>query len=137
MIIKEVVGYELEKAQPNTSEDFFNRSDVTFEENGIEKTFHLLYLRYFDETFSEFVPFLEDPLFKVEGKEIFFKDIIGLVCMLKNPDFRNRKRVYINDKIELLKLCDGIDYEKLPEVLKAIKNGGYELRSPLQFIKQP
>ena len=39
MIIKGYVGYELEKEKPNTSEDFFNRSEVTYILNGKEKTF--------------------------------------------------------------------------------------------------
>ncbi len=30
MVIIGYAGYELEKAQPNTSEDFFNRSEVTY-----------------------------------------------------------------------------------------------------------
>lgn len=137
MIIKELKGYELEKAQPNTSEDFFNRSEVTFIENGSEKTFHLLYLRYFDENFQEFVPFDHEPLFTIDGKAFFFKDVISLICLIQNPDLRNRKRVYIISKKELLNYCQGIDYEKLPDILKGIGKGGYEFTSPLKFIKQP
>lgn len=127
MLIKEIKGYELEKAQPNTSEDFFNRSEVTFIDNGTEKIFHLLYVRYFDEIFNEFVPYENDPVFTVGGKEVYFKDIIGLVCMLNNPELKNRKRVYINEKSELLDYCKGIDYNKLPEIVAQISNGGFEL----------
>lgn len=132
MLIKEIKGYELEKAQPNTSEDFFNRSEVTFNENGTEKTFYLLYLRYFDEIFNEFVPFENDPLFSIGEKPIYFKEVIGLICMLKNPELKNRKRVYINDKNELIEFCKEIDYQKLPEIVEQITKGGYELTSPLK-----
>lgn len=132
MLIKEIKGYELEKAQPNTSEDFFNRSEVTFNENGKEKTFYLLYLRYFDEIFNEFVPFENDPLFSIGEKPIYFKEVIGLICMLKNPELKNRKRVYINDKNELIEFCKEIDYQKLPEIVEQITKGGYELTSPLK-----
>lgn len=127
MLIKEIIGYELEKAAPNTSEDFFNRSEVTFIDNGTEKTFHLLYVRYFDEIFNEFVPYEKDPVFTAGGKEVHFKDIIGLVCMLKNPELKNRKRIYINEKNELQEYCKGIDYDKLPQIVEQISKGGYEL----------
>lgn len=130
MNIKKIYGYELEKAQSNTSEDYFNRSEVTYFEEGVEKTFHLLYLRYFDEIFHEFVPFERDPLFIIGEQSIYFKDIIGLICLLKNPQFINRKRVYINSKKELLDYCTGIDYEKLPEIVETIYKNGYELTAP-------
>jgi len=132
MLIKEIKGYELEKAQPNTSEDFFNRSEVTFSENGTEKTLNLLYLRYFDEIFNEFVPFENDPLFSIGEKPIYFKDVIGLIWMLKNPELKNRKSVYINDKNELIEFCKEVDYQKLPEIVEKITKGGYELTSPIK-----
>jgi hypothetical protein len=127
MLIKEIKGYELEKAAPNTSEDFFNRSEVTFIDNGTEKTFHLLYVRYFDEIFNEFVPYENNPVFTVSGQEVNFKDIIGLICMLKKPELKNRKRVYINEKHELREYCQGIDYNKLPAIVEQIAKGGFEL----------
>ncbi len=49
MLLKKCEGYELEKEKSNTSEDFFNRSEVVYVENGKEKTLHVLYVRYFDE----------------------------------------------------------------------------------------
>ncbi|WP_456278465.1 hypothetical protein [Bacillus sp. AK128] len=138
MQIIECFGSELEKAQPNTSEDFFNRSSVTFIEEGEEKTFHLLYIRYFDEVFSEFTPFTENPIFTVSGKEIMFKDIVGLVCLLKSPSFRSRKRVYINTQKEFAQFFQGIDYEKVKEVFQHLADqGSYQLTSPLLFIEQP
>ena len=137
MLIKSCRGYELQKERPNTSEDFFNRSEVTFVDNGQEKTFHLLYVRYFDEIFSEFTPYESDPLFVVGDKEVYFKDIVGIVCLLKNPGYRNRKRVYINSQQELEKYFNDIQFEKLKEIFDGIEQGGYEIKSPVEFIKQP
>ncbi|WP_374723448.1 hypothetical protein [Calidifontibacillus erzurumensis] len=129
MLIKEIKGYELEKAQPNTSEDFFNRSEVTFLDQGVEKTFYLLYVRYFDEILNEFVPFESDPLFTIDEKPIYFKDVIGLICMLKDTTLKKRKRVYINEKKDLINYCKGIDPDKLKEIVGQIMKGGYELKT--------
>ncbi|MBM7661168.1 hypothetical protein JOC85_001940 [Bacillus mesophilus] len=138
MQIIECFGSELEKAQPNTSEDFFNRSVVTFIEDGEEKTFNLLYIRYFDEVFSEFTPFTEDPIFTVNGREVMFKDMVALVCLLKNPGFRNRKRVYINTQKEFSHYFQDIDFDKVKEVFQQLTTqGSYQLESPLLFIQQP
>lgn len=137
MIIKDCKGYELEKAQSNTSEDFFNRSEVTFLEDGEERTFHLLYLRYFDELFSTFTPFESDPIFNVGSREVMFKDIVALVCLLTNPGFRNRKRVYINTQKEFMEYFKDMKFEKIEEIFKVLESkGSYEVKSPLEFIAQ-
>ncbi|WP_246942319.1 hypothetical protein [Bacillus pinisoli] len=138
MQIIDCSGFELEKAQPNTSEDFFNQSEVTFVEDGEEKTFHLLYIRYFDEVFPEFTPFTEDPVFQVSGRDVLFKDIVALVCLLKNPGFRNRKRVYVNTQKEFSQYFKDIDYNKVKELFQVLADkGSYQLESPLLFIEQP
>lgn len=125
MIIKEAKGYELEKAQSNTSEDYFNRSEVVFlDENNEERTFHLLYVRYFDEIFPEFTPYEADPLFTVGERDVTFKDIAGLVCLLKNTEYRSRKRVYINTQKELQEHFAGFSFEQLPEIFKGIAQQG-------------
>lgn len=138
MLIKECKGYELEKEKSNTSEDFFNRSEITYIENGTEKTLHVLYIRYFDEIFPEFTPYSGDPIFVQGGQEIAFKDIVALVCLLKNPGLRERKRLYINSKQEFASYFQEINYNKLPEIFLALKQKKqFELRSPLEFILQP
>lgn len=134
VLINQCSGYELEKEKSNTSEDFFNRSEVTFEDEGEEKTLHVLYLRYFDEMFNEFTPYQQDPIFD----EVEFKDIVALVCLIKNPGLRHRKRVYINSKHEFAAYFQDIDFNKLPEIFQSLKqNKSYELKSPLAFIMQP
>lgn len=141
MRITEIRGYELEKAQSNTSEDFFNRSVVSFEDNGELKTFHVLYIRYFDETFAEFIPSmhqLEDPVFELGDKQITFKDLVAITCLIKNPSFRQRKRIYINTKEELAGYFEGVDIPKLKEIFEGLHHSGeYKLSSPLYFLAQP
>lgn len=133
-------GYELEKAQPNTSEDFFNRSEVTFEDEGQEKTLHVLYIRYYDETFAEFIPSMSgeaDPIFEIGEKKITFKDLVAITCLIKNPSFRERKRIYINTQEELAGYFEGVDIPKLREIFEGIHNQGhYKLSSPLHFLAQ-
>lgn len=138
MLIKECTGYELEKEKSNTSEDFFNRSEVKFVEDGEERTLHVLYIRYFDEILTEFTPYQQDPVLTHGDTEIFFKDIVALVCLIKNPGLRHRKRLYINSKNEFASYFKDIDYSKLAEILLTAKqNKPFEIRSPLEYILQP
>ncbi len=138
MFIKHCSGYELEKEKSNTSEDFFNRSEVTYLIEGEEKTLHVLYLRYFDEKVNIFTPFQQDPLFKAGTRDIYFKDIIAIACLLKNPELRNRKRVYINSEKEFASILQGLDFNKIEEVFNHIElQNGYEIRSSMEFMIQP
>ena len=138
MLIKECKGYELEKEKSNTSEDFFNRSEITFEDNGQDKTFHVLYVRYFEELANEFTPFASNPLFKAGSRDVELKDIAALVCLIKNPEFRHRKRVYINSKNEFASYFQDIDFSKIESLFQSLeKQQVFELRSPLEFIVQP
>jgi hypothetical protein len=138
LLIKECKGFELEKEKSNTSEDFFNRSIITFHEDGEEKTLHVLYVRYFDELIHEFTPYKQDPIIVQENNEVSFKDIVALVCLLKNPGLRGRKRLYINSKQEFAPYFQDINYNKLPEIFTQLhQKKEYALRSPLEFIRQP
>ncbi|KPB03183.1 hypothetical protein [Bacillus sp. CHD6a] len=134
-------GYELVKAQPNTSEDFFNRSEVTFEDDGQKKTLHVLYIRYYDETFAEFIPAMSgeaDPIFDIGEKQITFKDLVAIVCLIKNPSFRQRKRIYINTKEELAGYFEGVNISKIREIFEGMQEqGDYKLTSPLHFLAEP
>jgi hypothetical protein len=137
LLVKQCKGYELEKEKSNTSEDFFNRSEVVYVENGKEKTLHVLYVRYFDEQISEFTPYNSNPIFHAGSSEISFKEIVALACLLKNPDLRDRKRIYINTLKEFASYFEGIDFAKLPEIFQALEvRQGYEIQSPLEFIVQ-
>lgn len=138
MFIKHCSGYELEKEKSNTSEDFFNRSQVTYITEGEEKTLYVLYLRYFDEMVSTFTPFEQDPIYKAGTRDIYLKDIIALACLLKNPELRNRKRVYINSEKEFATVLQGLDYNKIGEIFNHIEQQKeYEIRSSMEFMIQP
>ncbi|NMD70265.1 hypothetical protein HHO41_08165 [Bacillus sp. DNRA2] len=138
MLVKQCKGYELEKEKPNTSEDFFNRSEVVYVDNGEEKILHVLYVRYFDEVISEFTPYTDKTLFHIDTKEVTFKDIVALVCLIKNPALSDRKRIYINRRDDFASYFAEIEFSKLPEIFREIdKNQGYELRNPSEFIVQP
>ncbi|QED48489.1 hypothetical protein [Cytobacillus dafuensis] len=138
MLIKQCKGYELEKEKSNTSEDFFNRSEITFEEDGHEKTLHVLYVRYFEELVNEYTPFESNPIFKAGSVDVELKDIVALVCLLKNPGFRHRKRVYINSKIEFASYFQDIDFSKLPAIFESLNSqSSFNLRSPLEYIVHP
>lgn len=137
MVITECKGYELEKEKSNTSEDFFNRSEVTYLDGSEEKTLHVLYVRYFDEIFQEFTPYQKDPIVTKDDIQVTFKDLVALVCLIKDPGLRNRKRLYINSKQELTSYFQNIDYEKVPEIVLNVKQTHkFELRSPLDYMKQ-
>jgi hypothetical protein len=138
MIIKACKGYELEKEKPNTSEDYFNRSEVTYVEDGVEKNLHVLYVRYYEENFNQFTPFEQNPVFNQNGNEIFIKDLVALICLLKNPGLRHRKRVYINTVRDFTAYFQEIDTDKVIQLVSEVRlKHSVEIKSPLQFIKQP
>lgn len=138
MLIKQCVGYELEKEKSNTSEDFFNRSEVTFVENGKEKTLHVLYVRFFDELIGSITPYEDDPVFKAGSREVYLRDLVAIAALLKNPGYRHRKRVYINVQKEFADIFNGLEFSKLPEIFESIEEkGSFEIRSPLDYIVQP
>lgn len=130
MIIKRCYGYELEKEKRNTSEDFFNRSEVTFEVDGVEKTLHILYVRYFDEIFTEYTPFKEEPIATIGEKEYNFRDIVALACLLGQPTYQERKRVYISSEREFAENFQGLQVDKIKEILQSIEEkGSYRIAS--------
>ncbi|WP_379968602.1 hypothetical protein [Ectobacillus sp. sgz5001026] len=123
MILKEIKGYELEKALPNTSEDFFNRSEVTYEYEGIEKTLHVLYVRFFEEQLNDFTPFTGDPVFRIGENDVNFKEIVALACLLKDPSLTERKRVYINSKEELASYFDEENVQQVKIAIEQLNSG--------------
>src|SRR5690606_5114411 len=116
VLIKQCSGFELEKTLKNTFEDFFNQSEVTYVEDGEEKTFQVLYLRYFEEQRQTFTPFSEDPVFTIDSKEVCFRDLVALVCLLKNPEYQKRKRVYISDQKLFEEHFQDFQFDRLKEI---------------------
>ncbi|MCQ6565297.1 hypothetical protein ACQVPC_16040 [Bacillus mycoides] len=128
MIIIGYAGYELEKAKPNTSEDFFNRSEVTYILNNQEKTFSVLYVRYFEEILQEITPFEGNPVYKVEEQDVYLRDIVAIACLLKDKELRAQKRLYLNEVTDFQRYFDEGTVVKVQEILAELhKNKRVEI----------
>ncbi|MBW3493087.1 hypothetical protein [Bacillus sp. FDAARGOS_1420] len=128
MIIIGYAGYELEKAKPNTSEDFFNRSEVTYILNNQEKTFSVLYVRYFEEISQEITPFEGNPVYKVEEQDVYLRDIVAIACLLKDKELRAQKRLYLNEVTDFQRYFDEGTVVKVQEILAELhKNKRVEI----------
>lgn len=102
MLIQHIDGIELEKEKPNTSEDFFNRSEATYESNGITQTFHLLYVRYFEEKLQE--ELTKHDFWKDYLDTYKIREIAALVALTSDDAYLKRKRSYINNYEEFQNL---------------------------------
>ncbi|MED3314725.1 hypothetical protein COF07_12420 [Bacillus wiedmannii] len=128
MIIIGYAGYELEKAKSNTSEDFFNRSEVTYILNNKERTFSVLYVRYFEEVLQEITPFEGNPVCKVEEQDIYLRDIVAICCLLKENEHRMQKRLYLNNIEAFQQYFDEGTVVKVQEILAELhKNKRVEI----------
>ncbi|EJR30861.1 MULTISPECIES: hypothetical protein [Bacillus cereus group] len=128
MIIIGYAGCELEKAKPNTSEDFFNRSEVTYILNNQEKTFSVLYVRYFEEILQEIIPFEGNPVYKVEEQDVYLRDIVAIACLVKDKELRAQKRLYLNEVTEFQRYFDEGTVVKVQEILAELhKNKRVEI----------
>ncbi|MBO9128303.1 hypothetical protein J7Q84_01145 [Bacillus sp. 165] len=136
MIIKRCTGYELVKAQPNTSEDFFNRSEVTYIHNHTEKTLYVLYVRYFEEQIDQFSNFTEGSVFQAGERDVYFKDIVALASLLYNPELVNRKRIYIKTQEELKKYIQNISLTELKDILIDLEKYGQAEVKGIHSVKE-
>ncbi|KWU56379.1 hypothetical protein AWW70_23675 [Bacillus mycoides] len=128
MIIIGYAGYELEKAKPNTSEDFFNRSEVTYILNNQEKTFSVLYVRYFEEILQEITSFEGNPVYKVEEQDVYLRDIVAIACLVNNKELRAQKRLYLNEVTDFQRYFDEGTVVKVQEILAELhKNKRVEI----------
>ncbi|MES9665263.1 hypothetical protein CN941_06025 [Bacillus cereus] len=128
MIIIGYAGYELEKAKPNTSEDFFNISEVTYVLNNQEKTFSVLYVRYFEEILQEITPFEGNPVYKVEEQDVYLRDIVAIACLVNNKELRAQKRLYLNEVTDFQRYFDEGTVVKVQEILAELhKNKRVEI----------
>jgi hypothetical protein len=135
MKILKLKGYELEKSKSNTPEEFFNRSEIVYLDGREEKTFSVLYLRYFEEKIAEFTPFENDPIFTTESSDVYFRDVAAFVCLINNPDFKKRRRVYMNSFEEFSTCFQNINYEKVKSIFQKIeKQESVEFQSSVAFL---
>lgn len=123
MEILQCRGYELEKEKKNTSEDFFNRSEITLKYKGQEKIVSVLYLRYFDEIFQQFVPYEADPLFIAGDRSVYFKDIVAVCALLTHPEYKERKRIYVNSQEDFQKFFQNVDFKQVEEIFQKLEQG--------------
>jgi hypothetical protein len=120
LIIKRFEGFELEKDQKNQPTDLFNRSEVTFNAEGEDRDFHVLYLRYFDEIVDQLTPFQENPVLKISSKDVYLKDIVALSALMTDPTLVEHKRIYINEEQGFKKIFSQLNQEKLTSVVKEL-----------------
>lgn len=114
-------GYELEKALPNTSEDYFNRSEVIYEVNGEVRTLSVLYLRYFEERMEDLTLFKNGIVCICNGKEVLFKEVFALICLLKNPLLMTQRRLYLADMEEIRSYATHVNIEELVIILQQVQ----------------
>ncbi|KZE66293.1 hypothetical protein AWM68_07970 [Fictibacillus phosphorivorans] len=119
MLIQHIDGIELEKEKPNTSEDFFNRSEATYESNGITQTFHLLYVRYFEEKLQE--ELTQHDFWKGYLDTYKIREIAALVALTSNDAYLKRKRSYINNYEEFRNLFLNPNKDVLRSHLNTLK----------------
>jgi hypothetical protein len=137
LIIKSCHGYELEKESAKSFEDYFNRSELIFEEDGREKVFRVLYLRYFEEMLHECTPYQQNPIFKAGNREVELKDIVALVCMIKHSAYRERKNIYINEWTEFSRFFEGLNFHTIQANFQELgTHKSSLLRSPQDYLLQ-
>jgi hypothetical protein len=116
LLIHRIEGEELEKEKPNTSEDFFNRSAAMYEVNGETHTFHLLYVRFFEEKLEEELS--EHEFWKPFLQNYKIRDLAALAALGQEEAYLKRKRVYINEFEQFRHLFIQPDEKKLLPLLK-------------------
>jgi hypothetical protein len=116
LLIHHFEGIELEKEKPNTSEDFFNRSDASYEINGEHYTLHLLYVRFFEEKLED--ELTQHNFWKNYLETYKIRDLAALAALGNNEKYLKRKRVYMNDYEEFKNLFVHCDQKKLNELLR-------------------
>ena len=118
MNILKCIGYELEKEKPNSPEDYFTRSSVTYKQNGEIKEFQVLYIRYFEEVLLG----KEEVMLRVKEllTDYTLKDIVALLFLLQNPRYQERKRVYINSETVFLQVFENFSIAQVKEILNKI-----------------
>ncbi|SEA59774.1 hypothetical protein SAMN05421743_10657 [Thalassobacillus cyri] len=135
MEIKSSKGVELVKDKSNSPEEFFNRSELVYEDKGREQKFSVLYLRYFDEKLHEFTPFTENPVMIFGDNEIMLKDLVAFIALVKNPGYKHRRKMYINEYEEYKELFSGVNWEAVKQAFLKINDGkGFDMESTLEFI---
>ncbi|MET3696168.1 hypothetical protein SAMN05877753_102299 [Bacillus oleivorans] len=138
MEILALSGVELEKAQPNSPEDGFSRSIVTYIDGDKEYTFQLLYVRYFEELIIKETPYSEQPLFFSGTTPCYIRDLAAWIYLMANPAAIGKKEVYLHDETPLVNAFRQTNWEQAEKMFSEFcTNKKATVRSPILFIKQP
>ncbi|GAA0347024.1 hypothetical protein GCM10008967_41780 [Bacillus carboniphilus] len=138
MEIVSLQGKELEKALPNSPEDSFSRSEVTFKTGDKEYTFSLLYVRIFEELALQATPFNEQPLIQVEGRSYYVRDLAAFIYLIANPNARGKKEVYLPEQTQLVQAFEQVDWERIEDIVKSLNTDGRAIvPSSIVVLKQP
>lgn len=101
---------------------------MTYILNDKERTFSVLYVRYFEEVLLEITPFEGNPVCKVEEQDIYLRDIVAICCLVKENEHRMRKRLYLNTIEEFRQYFDEGTVVKVQEILAELhKNKRVEI----------
>ncbi|MDN4074617.1 hypothetical protein [Fictibacillus terranigra] len=119
MKIKACTGYELVKEKPNSPEEFFNRSEVVYEQDGNERNLKLLYVKYFEERLQ---PLISEQLATENGEQLMIKDIAALAALLQLKEAQKRRRIYMNNEENFRSLFQNMDWMELKEIWKKAKH---------------
>ena len=138
MEIVALSGVELEKALPNSPEDGFSRSTVTYINGDKEITFQLLYVRYFEEILIKEIPYSEQPLFHIGSTPCYIRDLAAWIYLMANPAASEKKEVYLHDETPLADAFRQTNWEQVEKMFSDLcKTKKAIVRSPILFIKQP
>lgn len=114
MFILQLKGWSLEKTLPNSFEDFFNKSEVIYEEDGEERKFTLTYLQYFEEKLDQLTSYEQSV------SDRTFKDIAALASLLNHPELKLRKRLFISDETAFIRLFEGFDFKQISNIIETM-----------------
>lgn len=101
---------------------------MTYILNNQEKTFSVLYVRYFEEILQEITPFEGNPVYKVEEQDVYLRDIVAIACLVKDKELRAQKRLYLNEVTDFQRYFDEGTVVKVQEILAELhKNKRVEI----------
>lgn len=109
-------GFECEKALPTTVEDQFNQSEVEYEQDGKQRSFTVIYVRYFDEYVSE------KGIYNSEEAGVPFYNIVALLILLKQKDKQLGSRIYFNNTERFLKAFNLDDISEALSIYQQVLN---------------
>ncbi|MFC0523098.1 hypothetical protein ACFFGV_05750 [Pontibacillus salicampi] len=114
-------GYTLEKKQPNSPEDAFSLSELVYQDRQEEQKLEVTYITYFESTIAEEE---KKKLYDmIEGTPFQLKDLIALFAFIQYPEYKHRKRVFINQEANFNKLFESLHWGNVSNMLGLLAKG--------------